>query len=109
MKNKNGSAIATASCHGFNSTQYRGLHIKEKKKACFCTLPYLVDLPIGAIPNQFDQLEDTGWVLGVKERQESGRLKREDKEDKEEKTRYSGELNCDSQLNRTEEAIQSGI
>lgn len=72
MKNKNGSAIATASCHGFNSTQYRGLHIKEKI-ACFCTLPYLVDLPIGAIPNQFDQLKDTGWVLGVKERQESGR------------------------------------
>lgn len=66
------SRVADRKSLGANSTQYRGLHIKEKI-ACFCTLPYLVDLPIGAIPNQFDQLKDTGWVLGVKERQESGR------------------------------------
>lgn len=48
-------------------------HNQGKGKSLFCTLPYLVDLPIGAIPNQFDQLKDTSWVLGVKERQESGR------------------------------------
>lgn len=29
---------------------------------------YLVDLPIGAISNQFNQLKDTSWVLRKTER-----------------------------------------
>lgn len=30
-------------------------------------LPYLVDLPIGAVTDQFDQLKDPSWVLRTRQ------------------------------------------